>query len=297
MTAPPDCGVRREIADARRERNRRSRPGLREGRQPRTGEDRCRQRAEREKQWASGDLDCRRGGRQRDRELLGNWTGIPVFSSRGRDQAAAAMEDGCTSDHRSRCLKAVSRQSVYPCGERPQSAVGSFIFAGRQFGKTSCPRRWPLPVRHDDALIQIDMASSTTVHRVRVFRCAPGIRRLRGGPAHQKVRRKPFSWCCSTRSRRPTRDLQQLCRFSRMAAHRRQGARGLQEHRADLINSVTSESPSRWSGSARLVGQRLRADESRRSTRAEEALPPGVPEPIDTLSVPVDPHEIIQMSI
>ena len=65
----------------------------------------------------------------------------------------------------------------------------------------------------ENALVQIDMSEYMEKHNVsRLIGAPPGyVGYEEGGQLTEKIRRRPYAWCCSTKSRRPTRTSATCC--------------------------------------------------------------------------------------
>ena len=298
MTAPPDLREFDEkIADARREKE--SAIDAQDFEKAANLRDREKtlvaQRAEREKQWRSGDLDVvAEVDDEQIAEVLGNWTGIPVFKLTEEETTRLLrMEDELHKRiiGQEDAVKAVSKaiRRTRAGLKDPKRPSGSFIFAGPSgVGKTELSKALAnFLFGDDDALIQIDMGEfHDRFTASRLFGAPPGyVGYEEGGQLTEKVRRKPFSRGAVRRDREgPPGDLQQPVAGPRgRSAHRRSGSHGrLQEHRADLhlqpghLRHLQGGRPGLHPGWRR---QQLRADEAEGQRRAEEALPPGVPQP------------------
>jgi ATP-dependent Clp protease ATP-binding subunit ClpC len=143
------------------------------------------QRAEREKQWRSGDLDVvAEVDDEQIAEVLGNWTGIPVFK--------------LTEEETTRLLRMEDEIHQRIIGQEDAvKAVSKFIFAGPSgVGKTELSKALAnFLFGDDDALIQIDMGEfHDRFTASRLFGAPPGyVGYEEGGQLTEKVRRKPFS--------------------------------------------------------------------------------------------------------
>src|ERR1700709_2386498 len=168
MTAPPDLREFDEkIADARREKE--SAIDAQDFEKAASLRDREKtlvaQRAEREKQWRSGDLDVvAEVDDEQIAEGLGNWTGLPVFKlTEAETTRLLRMEDELHKRiiGQEDAVKAVSRaiRRTRAGLTDPQRPSGSFIFAGPSgVGKTELSKALAqFLFGDDDALIQIDM--------------------------------------------------------------------------------------------------------------------------------------------
>nr|HQV18420.1 ATP-dependent Clp protease ATP-binding subunit [Gordonia sp. (in: high G+C Gram-positive bacteria)] len=206
MTAPPDLREFDErIADARKEKESaidaqdfEKAASLRDKEKTLVAE-----RAEREKQWRSGDMDVvAEVDDEQIAEVLGNWTGIPVFKLTEEETTRLLrMEDEL---HRriigqEDAVKAVSKaiRRTRAGLKDPKRPSGSFIFAGPSgVGKTELSKALAnFLFGDDDALIQIDMGEfHDRFTASRLFGAPPGyVGYEEGGQLTEKVRRKPFS--------------------------------------------------------------------------------------------------------
>ncbi|MDT7739088.1 MAG: ATP-dependent Clp protease ATP-binding subunit ClpC, partial [Mycobacterium sp.] len=206
MTAPPDLREFDEkIADARREKESaidaqdfEKAASLRDREKQLVG-----QRAEREKQWRSGDLDVVAEVDDNEiAEVLGNWTGIPVFKlTEAETTRLLRMEDEIHKRiiGQVEAVKAVSKaiRRTRAGLKDPKRPSGSFIFAGPSgVGKTELSKALAnFLFGDDDALIQIDMGEfHDRFTASRLFGAPPGyVGYEEGGQLTEKVRRKPFS--------------------------------------------------------------------------------------------------------
>ncbi|EUA52140.1 uvrB/uvrC motif family protein [Mycobacterium xenopi 3993] len=152
MTAPPDLREFDEkIAEARREKE--SAIDAQDFEKAAALRDREKQlvaqRAEREKQWRSGDLDVvAEVDDEQIAEVLGNWTGIPVFKlTEAETTRLLRMEEELHKRiiGQEDAVKAVSKaiRRTRAGLKDPKRPSGSFIFAGPSgWARPSCPRRW-----------------------------------------------------------------------------------------------------------------------------------------------------------
>src|SRR6185437_5333542 len=206
MTAPPDLREFDEkIADARREKE--SAIDAQDFEKAASLRDREKQlvaqRAEREKQWRSGDLDVvAEVDDEQIAEVLGNWTGIPVFKlTEAETTRLLRMEDELHKRiiGQNEAVKAVSKaiRRTRAGLKDPRRPSGSFIFAGPSgVGKTELSKALAeFLFGDDDALIQIDMGEFHDRYTAsRLFGAPPGyVGYEEGGQLTEKVRRKPFS--------------------------------------------------------------------------------------------------------
>src|SRR6202047_2738937 len=206
MAAPPDLREFDEkIADARREKE--SAIDAQDFEKAASLRDREKQlvaqRAEREKQWRSGDLDVvAEVDEEQIAEVLGNWTGIPVFKlTEAETTRLLRMEDELHKRiiGQEDAVKAVSKaiRRTRAGLKDPKRPSGSFIFAGPSgVGKTELSKALAnFLFGDDDALIQIDMGEfHDRFTASRLFGASPGyVAYEEGGQLTEKVRRKPFS--------------------------------------------------------------------------------------------------------
>ena len=161
------------------------------------------ERAEKEKAWRAGELDeVAEVGEEQIAEVMGTWTGIPVFKLTEEESTRLLhMEDELHKRiiGQDDAVKAVSRAI---CRTRaglkdPKRPSGSFIFAGPSgVGKTELSKALAeFLFGDDDALIQIDMGEFHDKFTAsRLFGAPPGyVGYDEGGQLTEKVRRKPFS--------------------------------------------------------------------------------------------------------
>ena len=206
MTAPPDLReFDDKIADARREKE--SAIDAQDFEKAANLRDKekqlVHQRAEREKQWRSGDLDViAEVDDEQIAEVLGNWTGIPVFKLTEEETTRLLrMEDELHKRiiGQVEAVKAVSKaiRRTRAGLKDPKRPSGSFIFAGPSgVGKTELSKALAnFLFGDDDALIQIDMGEfHDRFTASRLFGAPPGyVGYEEGGQLTEKVRRKPFS--------------------------------------------------------------------------------------------------------
>ncbi len=206
MTAPPDLReFDDKIADARREKE--SAIDAQDFEKAARLRDKEKQlvakRAEREKQWRSGDLDVvAEVDDEQIAEVLANWTGIPVFKLTEEETTRLLrMEDELhkriigQEDAVNAVSKAIRRTRAGL--KDPKRPSGSFIFAGPSgVGKTELSKALAnFLFGDDDALIQIDMGEfHDRFTASRLFGAPPGyVGYEEGGQLTEKVRRKPFS--------------------------------------------------------------------------------------------------------
>ena len=206
MTAPPDLREFDEkIADARREKESAiDAQDFEKAARLRDSEKQLvAQRADREKQWRSGDLDVvAEVDDEQIAEVLGNWTGIPVFKLTEEETTRLLrMEEELHKRiiGQEDAVKAVSKaiRRTRAGLKDPRRPSGSFIFAGPSgVGKTELSKALAnFLFGDDDALIQIDMGEfHDRFTASRLFGAPPGyVGYEEGGQLTEKVRRKPFS--------------------------------------------------------------------------------------------------------
>lgn len=161
------------------------------------------ERAEKEQQWRSGELDdIAEVDDEQIAEVLGNWTGIPVFKLTEKESSRLLnMEDELHKRiiGQNEAVKAVSRaiRRTRAGLKDPKRPSGSFIFAGPSgVGKTELSKALAeFLFGEEDALIQIDMGEfHDRFTASRLFGAPPGyVGYEEGGQLTEKVRRKPFS--------------------------------------------------------------------------------------------------------
>ncbi len=206
MTAPPDLREFDEkIANTRREKESaidaqdfEKAASLRD-----TEKQLLMQKGEREKQWRAGDLDVvAEVDDEQIAEVLGNWTGIPVFKLTEEETTRLLrMEDEIHKRivGQREAVAAVSKaiRRTRAGLKDPKRPSGSFIFAGPSgVGKTELSKALAnFLFGDDDALIQIDMGEfHDRFTASRLFGAPPGyVGYEEGGQLTEKVRRKPFS--------------------------------------------------------------------------------------------------------
>ena len=161
------------------------------------------QRAEREQQWKSGDMDVvAEVDEELIAEVLAASTGIPVFklteeeSSRLLNMEQELHKRIVGMDDAIKALSQAIRRTRAGLKD-PRRPGGSFIFAGPTgVGKTELAKTLAEFLFGDeDSLIQLDMSEYSEKHTVsRLFGSPPGyVGYEEGGQLTEKVRRKPFS--------------------------------------------------------------------------------------------------------
>ena len=160
------------------------------------------ERSEKEKQWRAGDLEEIAVGEEQIAEVLGTWTGIPVFKLTEEESSRLLhMEEELHKRiiGQDDAVKSVSRaiRRTRAGLKDPRRPSGSFIFAGPSgVGKTELSKALAeFLFGEDDALIQIDMGEfHDRFTASRLFGAPPGyVGYEEGGQLTEKVRRKPFS--------------------------------------------------------------------------------------------------------
>lgn len=156
-----------------------------------------------EDKWRDGKLnEIAEVGEEQIAEVLGNWTGIPVFKlTEEESDRLLHMEDELHKRiiGQDDAVKAVSRaiRRTRAGLKDPKRPSGSFIFAGPSgVGKTELSKVLAEFLFGDeDALIQIDMSEFHDRYTAsRLFGAPPGyVGYEEGGQLTEKVRRKPFS--------------------------------------------------------------------------------------------------------
>src|SRR6187397_260592 len=161
------------------------------------------QRAEREQQWKSGDMDVvAEVDEELIAEVLAASTGIPVFklteeeSSRLLNMETELHKRIVGMDDAIKALSQAIRRTRAGLKD-PRRPGGSFIFAGPTgVGKTELAKTLAEFLFGDeDSLIQLDMSEYSEKHTVsRLFGSPPGyVGYEEGGQLTEKVRRRPFS--------------------------------------------------------------------------------------------------------
>jgi ATP-dependent Clp protease ATP-binding subunit ClpC len=161
------------------------------------------QKAQREKEWKAGDLDVvSEVDDEQIAEVLGNWTGIPVYKLTEEETSRLLrMEEELHKRvvGQDDAVKAVSKaiRRTRAGLKDPKRPSGSFIFAGPSgVGKTELSKALAeFLFGSEDALIQLDMSEFHDRYTVsRLVGAPPGyVGYDEGGQLTEKVRRKPFS--------------------------------------------------------------------------------------------------------
>ncbi|WP_244366607.1 ATP-dependent Clp protease ATP-binding subunit [Micromonospora echinofusca] len=160
-------------------------------------------KAQREKEWKAGDLDVvSEVDDEQIAEVLGNWTGIPVYKLTEEETSRLLrMEDELHKRviGQEDAVKAVSKaiRRTRAGLKDPKRPSGSFIFAGPSgVGKTELSKALAeFLFGSEDALIQLDMSEFHDRYTVsRLVGAPPGyVGYDEGGQLTEKVRRRPFS--------------------------------------------------------------------------------------------------------
>jgi ATP-dependent Clp protease ATP-binding subunit ClpC len=160
-------------------------------------------KAQREKEWKSGDLDVvSEVDDEQIAEVLANWTGIPVYKLTEEETARLLrMEDELHKRvvGQEDAVKAVSQaiRRTRAGLKDPKRPSGSFIFAGPSgVGKSELSKALAeFLFGSEDSLIQLDMSEFHDRYTVsRLVGAPPGyVGYDEGGQLTEKVRRKPFS--------------------------------------------------------------------------------------------------------
>ncbi|MGI8695800.1 MAG: ATP-dependent Clp protease ATP-binding subunit, partial [Mycobacteriales bacterium] len=206
MTAPPDLRefderigeVRREKESAIDAQDFEKAASLRDKEKQLLAE-----KAQREKEWKAGDMDVvAEVDDEQIAEILGTWTGIPVFRLTEEETSRLLrMEDELHKRivGQEQAIKAVSQaiRRTRAGLKDPKRPGGSFIFAGPSgVGKSELSKALAEFLFGDeDALIQLDMSEFHDRYTVsRLVGAPPGyVGYDEGGQLTEKVRRKPFS--------------------------------------------------------------------------------------------------------
>ncbi|MEH1017902.1 ATP-dependent Clp protease ATP-binding subunit, partial [Micromonospora sp. CPCC 206060] len=160
-------------------------------------------KAQREKEWKAGDLDVvSEVDDEQIAEVLGNWTGIPVYKLTEEETSRLLrMEDELHKRviGQEDAVKAVSKaiRRTRAGLKDPKRPSGSFIFAGPSgVGKTELSKALAeFLFGSEEALIQLDMSEFHDRYTVsRLVGAPPGyVGYDEGGQLTEKVRRRPFS--------------------------------------------------------------------------------------------------------
>ncbi len=147
-------------------------------------------------------------------EVVARWTGIPVSRLlEGETEKLVHMEERLHErvvgqDEAIEAVATALRRSRAGLQD-PERPIGSFLFLGPTgVGKTELARALAeFMFDSQDAMVRIDMSEYMEKHSVsRLIGAPPGyVGYEEGGQLTEAVRRRPTRWCCSTRSRRPTR--------------------------------------------------------------------------------------------
>jgi ATP-dependent Clp protease ATP-binding subunit ClpC len=145
--------------------------------------------------------------------VVSKWTGVPLKRMEEQEtQRLLRMEDELKvsvigQDEAVIAISKALRRSRADLKD-PRRPIGSFIFLGPTgVGKTYLARNLAEFMFGDsDALIQIDMSEyMEKFTSSRLIGSPPGyVGYEEGGQLSEAVRRRPYRWCCSTRSKKPT---------------------------------------------------------------------------------------------
>jgi ATP-dependent Clp protease ATP-binding subunit ClpC len=161
------------------------------------------QKAQREKEWKSGDLDVvSEVDDEQIADVLANWTGIPVYKLTEEETSRLLrMEDELHKRivGQEDAVRAVSQaiRRTRSGLKDPKRPSGSFIFAGPSgVGKSELSKALAeFLFGSEDSIIQLDMSEFHDRYTVsRLVGAPPGyVGYDEGGQLTEKVRRKPFS--------------------------------------------------------------------------------------------------------
>jgi ATP-dependent Clp protease ATP-binding subunit ClpC len=206
MTAPPDVReVDEKIAEVRMQKESAiDAQDFERAAQLRDDERRhLEERAHREKEWKSGELDVLSEVDEEEiAEVLSAWTGIPVFKlTEEETQKLLRMEEELHKRivDQEEAVNAVSKaiRRTRAGLKDPKRPSGSFVFLGPSgVGKTELSKALAEFLFGDeDALVQLDMSEYMEKHTVsRLIGSPPGyVGYEEGGQLTEAVRRKPFS--------------------------------------------------------------------------------------------------------
>ena len=250
-----------------------------------------------EEEWEAGESGERPSiGEEEIADIVSMWTGIPVFKlTEAETQKLMRMEEELhkrvIGQHPAiEVISKAIRRSRAGLKD-PKRPTGSFIFLGPSgVGKTELARTLAeFLFGDDDAMIRIDMSEYMEKHAVsRLVGSPPGyIGYDEGGQLTEAVRRKPYSRAAARRDREgPPGRLQHPAADPRgRPPDRRPGAHGgLQardrdhdlEHRR---RGDRAQHAARLRRVRRRDGHHLRRHEEPHHGRAQEGLPPRVPQP------------------
>ena len=250
-----------------------------------------------EEEWESGDAVERPAiGEEEIADIVSMWTGIPVFKlTEAETQKLMRMEDELhkrvIGQHPAiEVISKAIRRSRAGLKD-PKRPTGSFIFLGPSgVGKTELARTLAEFLFGDDeAMIRIDMSEYMEKHAVsRLVGSPPGyIGYDEGGQLTEAVRRKPYSRAAARRDREGApRRLQHPAADPRgRPAHRRPGPHGglpPRDRDHDLQHRRRGDRAQHAAGLRglrRRDGHHLRRHEEPDHGRAQEGLPPRVPQP------------------
>ncbi len=144
--------------------------------------------------------------------VISRWTGIPVSRLlEGEIAKLLHMEDRLHNrvigqEDAVRAVSAAVRRSRAGLQD-PNRPVGTFLFLGPTgVGKTELARALADDLFDDEnAMVRIDMSEYGERHSVaRLIGAPPGyVGYEEGGQLTEAVRRRPYAWCCSMKSKKP----------------------------------------------------------------------------------------------
>jgi ATP-dependent Clp protease ATP-binding subunit ClpB len=175
-----------------------------------------------------GSMLKRGSGTEDVASVVAKWTGIPVDKLlEGERDKLLQMEERIAQRvvGQEEAIIAVSNavRRARSGLQDPNRPIGSFIFMGPTgVGKTELARALAEFMFDDEqAMIRLDMSEFMEKHTVaRLIGAPPGyVGYEEGGYLTEAVRRGPIAWCCSMRSKRPTRTCStRFCRYWTTAA-------------------------------------------------------------------------------
>ena len=250
-----------------------------------------------EEEWESGESGERPSiGEEEIADIVSMWTGIPVFKlTEAETQKLMRMEDELhkrvIGQHPAiEVISKAIRRSRAGLKD-PKRPTGSFIFLGPSgVGKTELARTLAeFLFGDDDAMIRIDMSEYMEKHAVsRLVGSPPGyIGYDEGGQLTEAVRRKPYSVLLLDEIEKAHPDvfniLLQILEDGRLTDA--QGRTVDFRHAIVIMTSnigaaeIARNTPLGFAVSDDETGHHLRRHEEPHHGRAEEGLPPGVPQP------------------
>ena len=153
-------------------------------------------------------------------EVVSAWTGIPVSRMLENEKAKLLVLEERLHQRvvgQDEAVEAVanavrrSRSGL----QDPNRPIGSFIFCGPTgVGKTElCKALAEVLFDDENAMVRIDMSEFMEKHTVsRLIGAPPGyVGYEEGGMLTEAVRRRPYAWSCSTKSKKPTATCSTSC--------------------------------------------------------------------------------------